>query len=227
MTSQVEVAVGNLESRCLTYVGEEAARDAHKTRHKIAGAALSVLVAAVLCWLFAQYPPRLLPAVALLSPTSAIGTGNISFVRLSTRPNQPGSQKRRRQDHRLPMASPPTTALRRVLKKAPDCRRFKAKIWYRGELFSGWQKQGASPDGRTFRTIEETLERSIRPALGQTVSFFPAGRTDAGVSATGQCVTFDAMLSGSSPGLCVCVNCSVVCKSRLLPAQECSSLCSP
>ena len=121
------------------------------------------------------------------------------------------------------------SAVRRVVKKANDCRRFKAKISYNGELFSGWQKQGAQ-NGRSFRTIEQTLETCIGSALAQVLSafcferrllfcqllryhanlrfafalfqgvrFFPAGRTDAGVSAAGQCITFDAMLSPTSP----------------------------
>jgi tRNA pseudouridine(38-40) synthase len=67
-----------------------------------------------------------------------------------------------------------------------------------GEHFSGWQKQQAH-NGREFRTIEATLETVLGAALGQAVRFFPAGRTDAGVSAAGQCITFDAMLAPSSP----------------------------
>jgi hypothetical protein len=68
-----------------------------------------------------------------------------------------------------------------------------------GEQFFGWQKQKAH-NGREFRTIEDTLETALGAALGQAVRFFPAGRTDAGVSAAGQCITFDAMLAPSSPG---------------------------
>lgn len=120
--------------------------------------------------------------------------------------------------------------IRRVIKRANDCRRFKARISYRGELFCGWQKQGTGT-----RTIEGTLEASLSPAVGQALRFFPAGRTDSGVSAVGkcksvthsraprrhsldltpfsagfvrvsdvcaigQCITFDAMLAESSPG---------------------------
>lgn len=72
--------------------------------------------------------------------------------------------------------------IRRVIKRANNCRRFKARISYRGELFYGWQKQG---EGR--RTIEGTLEASLSPAVGQALRFFPAGRTDSGVSAVGMC----------------------------------------
>ena len=63
------------------------------------------------------------------------------------------------------------SAVRRVVKKANDCRRFKAKISYNGELFSGWQKQGAQ-NGRSFRTVEETLETCIGSALAQVLSAF-------------------------------------------------------
>jgi tRNA U38,U39,U40 pseudouridine synthase TruA len=63
------------------------------------------------------------------------------------------------------------SAVRRVVKKANDCRRFKAKISYSGEQFSGWQKQGAQ-NGRSFRTVEETLETCIGRALAQVFSAF-------------------------------------------------------
>jgi len=93
-----------------------------------------------------------------------------------------------------------SNSLLHVHKKGPTTRRFRLTIAYNGLVFHGWQKQGPHPkSGVTFRSIEGQLEESIRPALKQLVRFFPAGRTDAGVHATGQVISFDAMLSPSSP----------------------------
>ena len=136
----------------------------------------------------------------------AVGAASLSVLATPRKRPLPESIRRKKTDGRnlaakpaAGMASSGGCALRRVIKKGPDCRRFKAKISYIGEGFCGWQKQGPSPDGTLLRSIEGQLEQSLRPALGQAVGFFPAGRTDAGVSATGQIVTFDAMLSPRSP----------------------------
>ena len=48
-----------------------------------------------------------------------------------------------------------------------------------------------SDDGTELRTILSELEQSLWPALDQQVTFRVAGRTDAGVSALGQVVSFD------------------------------------
>ena len=136
----------------------------------------------------------------------AVSAASLSVLATPRKRPLPESIRRKKTDGRTlaakpadGMASSAGCALRRVIKKGPDCRRFKAKISYNGEGFCGWQKQGPSPDGTLLRSIEGQLEQSLRPALGQAVGFFPAGRTDAGVSATGQIVTFDAMLSPRSP----------------------------
>lgn len=70
--------------------------------------------------------------------------------------------------------------------------RFRARVRYDGEGFHGVQKNVRTQDGTELRTILSTLEHELRPALGQEVKFTVAGRTDAGVSATGQVVSFDA-----------------------------------
>lgn len=49
-------------------------------------------------------------------------------------------------------------------------------------------KQGADPQGKKVRTIEETMEKCLRPLFRQHLRFIPAGRTDAGVSAANQAV---------------------------------------
>ena len=87
----------------------------------------------------------------------------------------------------------------KVAKKAPNCRRFRAILSYDGARFHGWQKQGKTGSASALRTVEGVLELCLRPAFGQGIKFWPAGRTDAGTSAKGQVVQFDAMLSPCSP----------------------------
>ena len=65
---------------------------------------------------------------------------------------------------------------------------------YDGTMFHGWQKQQPPDQPSWPRTVEGVLEECLRPALSQRVKFWPSGRTDAGVSATGQVVQFDAVL---------------------------------
>ena len=67
-------------------------------------------------------------------------------------------------------------------------------LTYDGRLLHGWQKQ--HPPGQApLRTVEGVLEECLRPLVAQRIKFFPAGRTDAGVSATGQVVQFMAILA--------------------------------
>jgi tRNA pseudouridine38-40 synthase len=74
---------------------------------------------------------------------------------------------------------------------------------YLGSGFSGWAHQ---PD---LRTVEGELSRSLEIALGEPVALSVAGRTDAGVHAWGQVVSFrtdaqaldPAELPGSLNGL--------------------------
>ena len=85
-------------------------------------------------------------------------------------------------------------------------RRFRARLRYDGAGFHGVQKNKRTDDGTELRTVLSTLERSLWPALDQHVTFGMAGRTDAGVSATGQVVAFDAECSGGDDGVLLAVN---------------------
>ena len=58
-------------------------------------------------------------------------------------------------------------------------------IQYDGSNYSGWQKQ------RNAITVQETLERALLKITNHVVKTFAAGRTDAGVHASGQVVHFD------------------------------------
>ncbi len=64
--------------------------------------------------------------------------------------------------------------------------RFRATLEYDGTDFAGWQLQ------RGARTVQGELERALEKITGAPVRPTAAGRTDAGVHATGQVVHFDA-----------------------------------
>ena len=70
--------------------------------------------------------------------------------------------------------------------------RIRAIASYDGRNFHGVQKNVRTQDGTELRTILSTLEGSLWPALDQRPKFRVAGRTDAGVSASGQVISFDA-----------------------------------
>jgi tRNA pseudouridine38-40 synthase len=58
-------------------------------------------------------------------------------------------------------------------------------IEYNGQSFHGWQTQ------RELMTVQETLEVALSKVANEPIQLFCAGRTDAGVHATGQVVHFD------------------------------------
>ena len=58
-------------------------------------------------------------------------------------------------------------------------------VEYDGSAFQGWQKQ---PGGGT---VQDALQRALAQIAGTTIEVVCAGRTDAGVHATGQVVHFD------------------------------------
>lgn len=60
----------------------------------------------------------------------------------------------------------------------------KLTLEYEGTHYAGWQRQPDQP------TIQETVETAIKAVTQQTISVVAAGRTDAGVHALGQVVSF-------------------------------------
>lgn len=62
-------------------------------------------------------------------------------------------------------------------------------LQYDGTCYHGWQTQ----DDPELPTLQQTLERAVAQVANHPVSVVAAGRTDAGVHATGQVVHFDAV----------------------------------
>ena len=58
-------------------------------------------------------------------------------------------------------------------------------IQYDGSFFSGWQRQ------KNAISVQETIENALFNVSNQSIKIFAAGRTDAGVHASGQVVHFD------------------------------------
>lgn len=63
--------------------------------------------------------------------------------------------------------------------------RFKLLVEYHGTPYVGWQRQDNGP------SVQGELEKAIFKLAGEQVTVTAAGRTDAGVHATGQVVHFD------------------------------------
>ena len=65
-------------------------------------------------------------------------------------------------------------------------KRYAGLVEYDGTEFAGWAAQPG------MRTVEGTLAEALRTVLRHTVKMSVAGRTDAGVHASGQVVSFEA-----------------------------------
>ena len=63
--------------------------------------------------------------------------------------------------------------------------RFRLTIEYNGRPYVGWQRQ------KNGISVQEAVEVALRTFCGEDVTLFGAGRTDAGVHATGQVAHVD------------------------------------
>jgi len=71
--------------------------------------------------------------------------------------------------------------------------RLKLTIAYDGSAFAGWQSQ------KHGNTIQDRLEAAVQRVVGKRLPVHGAGRTDAGVHATGQCAHVDLPDRSHSP----------------------------
>lgn len=67
----------------------------------------------------------------------------------------------------------------------PASRNIKLVIAYDGSAYHGWQRQAEGID-----TVQQRVEEAATAVVGHKVTVFGAGRTDAGVHATGQVANF-------------------------------------
>jgi len=74
-------------------------------------------------------------------------------------------------------------------------RRFRATLGYRGTRYAGW---GVQPHAQT---LQGTVEATLSEVVGHPVRVMAAGRTDAGVHAEGQVISFDTTSSVTPHGL--------------------------
>jgi tRNA pseudouridine38-40 synthase len=79
-------------------------------------------------------------------------------------------------------------------------RRLRLTLGYNGTRYAGWAVQSPTRT-RDRPTLQGALEAALGEALGHPVRVVVAGRTDAGVHADGQVVSFDTSSSISTTGL--------------------------
>ncbi len=79
--------------------------------------------------------------------------------------------------------------------------RYRATLAYDGTAYYGFQRQAAHTP-----TIQLALETAIAKVTGQSVTVLGAGRTDAGVHATGQVIAFDVAWRHADPALLRAIN---------------------
>jgi tRNA pseudouridine38-40 synthase len=79
-------------------------------------------------------------------------------------------------------------------------RRLRLTLGYRGTRYAGWAVQSPSRTGER-PTLQGTLEAALAEALGHAVRVTAAGRTDAGVHADAQVVSFETTSRISTAGL--------------------------
>ncbi len=73
-------------------------------------------------------------------------------------------------------------------------------LGYRGDAFAGWARQSPTTT-HGLDTVQGVLEHALADALGQPTSCTAAGRTDAGVHAEGQVVSFATSSTIPADGL--------------------------
>lgn len=76
-------------------------------------------------------------------------------------------------------------------------RNFKITLSYDGSRYSGWQKQGNTPN-----TIQGKLEKVLSAMFGTAIEIQGSGRTDAGVHAAAQVANFKVDTKATAGDIC-------------------------
>ena len=87
-------------------------------------------------------------------------------------------------------------------------------IQYDGSYFSGWQRQ------KNAISVQETIENALFKVSNKIIKTFAAGRTDAGVHASGQVVHFDIDFVIPSDRYADILNSSLPLTIRILESVE-------
>ncbi len=93
-------------------------------------------------------------------------------------------------------------------------RTLKLTIAYDGTAFAGWQMQAGQ------RTVQGAIEDALRPIDGTRVIVHAAGRTDSGVHAAGQVVSFSLKSSIDCDALVRAVNVRLPADVRVMTAED-------
>lgn len=92
--------------------------------------------------------------------------------------------------------------------------RYRIIVEYNGKDFFGWQKQAGLP------SVQEALEKAFEKATGKAVVMTASGRTDAGVHALGQVVSFEAETSIPTEKIPYAVNVFLPTGVRILACEK-------
>ena len=93
-------------------------------------------------------------------------------------------------------------------------RYIKLLLAYDGTEYFGWERQ------KEFRSLQQTLEESIRSLTGESVSVVASGRTDAGVHAIGQVANFHSETRHDCATIRRALNALLPDDFRVLEAEE-------
>lgn len=93
-------------------------------------------------------------------------------------------------------------------------RTLKLTVAYDGTAFAGWQLQANQ------RTVQGVLEEALQPIEGSRVVVYAAGRTDAGVHAAGQVISFTLTSAISCDALVRALNVRLDRDVRVMSAED-------
>ncbi|MBI4229676.1 MAG: tRNA pseudouridine(38-40) synthase TruA [Planctomycetes bacterium] len=96
-------------------------------------------------------------------------------------------------------------------------RRFRATVSYVGTRYGGWQRQKNAP------SVQQAVEEAIGRVVGTAVPVEAASRTDAGVHARGQVISFDAATPLPADRLAEAVNAHLPPEVAVREAREAPS----